>query len=301
LPFSHFAPFPDGLGAHRNLLFNYLQSAGRYLEELGVLHKATFRQIDEPKNDEEYRIARDLAILIHQANKDFRVAVSGSFTDPRVETYFHGRIDTYIMANWAFDPIKAQARLDAGDEVWTYTSLVQNAGKSSPFWELEFPLLHYRVPTWINFRYGLNGLVYWTTDHWEQVVAQGKSSWREPCTFRGSSNECYNGDGSLIYPGREINYRVPKGAFEGASRAEVWGPVPSLRLKAVRDGLEDYEWLVAAAKKDSDAARQAALEVGCNGNSDPGDAESNCFFDFNRNPDSFRQARERLAEVLQQP
>ena len=106
-------------------------------------------------------------------------------------------------------------------------------GEDAPYWEIDFPLLNYRIPPWASRRYGLAGLLYWTVVFW----AAG-DPWANPLSY----NKAYNGEGVLYYPGTD---------------AGIEGPVASIRLKALRDGLEDYEYLVLAGE--AGAEKAAAL------------------------------------------
>ena len=72
-------------------------------------------------------------------------------------------------------------RLSAGEEIWSYTALCQGR-QDTPFWELDFPLLNYRIPMWISWRFGITGLLYWSTTNW----APTQDVWTNPVTYRGS-------------------------------------------------------------------------------------------------------------------
>jgi len=110
-------------------------------------------------------------------------------------------------------------RLFAGEAVWSYAALWQGR-RDTPFWELDFPLLNYRIPMWINWRFGITGLLYWSTMNW----APARDVWTNPVTY----GDQYNMEGSLLYPGAD---------------AGVQGFITSIRLKQIREGLEDYEYL----------------------------------------------------------
>ena len=58
------------------------------------------------------------------------------------------------------------------------------------------------------------GLLYWSVNYWT------KNPWEDPANTKWGQNA----NGSLMYPGPD-------------------GPVDSIRLEALRDGLEDYEYL----------------------------------------------------------
>lgn len=101
-------------------------------------------------------------------------------------------------------------RLKAGDDVWWYT-----AGAIAPF-----PTLHieddpaaFRIIPWLQQLYRISGFLHWEATNWNPQLD-------EPfIKFFG------NGEGVLLYPG------------------EV-GPNPSVRLKLLREGLEDMEYLM---------------------------------------------------------
>ena len=67
-------------------------------------------------------------------------------------------------------------------------------------------------------------LLYWGgMSYWRQV----EDPWADPWTY-GRPARVYNGEGTLVYPGRAVGCD---------------GVAPSLRLKALRDSIEDYEYL----------------------------------------------------------
>lgn len=289
-------PFDDPLRSDRTAARRYLGEAYRWLEERGFLPKVITRQFDEPSTTPEYIQVRDYADFVHQVEPGLRVALTDTFAAPQLATYVFGRVDILMMGYWAFDPLQAEQRQQAGDSIWTYTALAQNAERPTPFWLIDVPLFNYRVASWINARYGIVGLSYWTTDNWREIRKRGNSPWEDPCSYERDS--CFNGDGLLVYPGREINYVVPRGAYGAQSESDVWGPVPSLRLKALRDGLEDYEWLTAAEKIDAQAVREIVIAAACRGDAAPGTIERNCFHNWNRDPAGVTEARRALAEIL---
>jgi hypothetical protein len=64
--------------------------------------------------------------------------------------------------------------------------------------------------------------------------------WTNPLTFGGG----YNLEGSLLYPGVDAGVR---------------GLVSSMRLKQIREGLEDYEYLKILAGRRGKAAAEDAV------------------------------------------
>jgi hypothetical protein len=99
-----------------------------------------------------------------------------------------------------------------GGEIWSYTAL--NQDDYSPKWQIDFSPTNYRIYGMINQSVGATGLLYWTVDKWSN----------DPWAILDESP----GDGFLVYPGQKV----------GLSTI-----VPSMRLKYIRAGVQDYEYV----------------------------------------------------------
>ena len=101
----------------------------------------------------------------------------------------------------------------------------------TPKWLTDFPLIEYRIPAWTAWRFDIEGLLYWTVAYWHLNLDLPPDPWTDPKTFENEwlgETYIYNGDGCIVYPGRSVGYE---------------GIAPSIRLKALRDSVEDYEYL----------------------------------------------------------
>ena len=107
---------------------------------------------------------------------------------------------------------------------WSYASCNVGSG-NSPAWQIDYPPINERMQAgFLNQTQGATGLLYWTVDGWTAGDAIG--SWSTPpASGCGVSRP---GDGLLIYP------PSPIGSTE---------PAPGIRLKAIRDGIQDYEYV----------------------------------------------------------
>jgi hypothetical protein len=225
----------DPAGKDRDRNVKWLQSTWAYLKENGWEKMAYVYVIDEPNDAKAYEEIRKRAKLIHEAQPGLKVLCTEQPApqDPAWGTLV-GSVDIWVPLWTLFDEKSVAERQKAGEEVWSYTALCQGrAGEDTPYWEIDFPLMNYRIPAWTSRRYGLSGLLYWTTVFW----AAG-DPWANPLNY----NKQYNGEGLLFYPGAD---------------AGIDGPIASMRLKALRDGLEDYEYLILAG--DAGVEKAAAL------------------------------------------
>ncbi len=223
----HITGFPlrligsDPLGKDRERATRYLKQMYGFLKTNGWEKLSYIYVLDEPNDAEAYEQVRQRAKLIHESQPGIKVLCTEQPTPQKPEWgTLVGSVDIWVPLWHLFEEKPISERLAAGEEIWSYTALCQGEkGKDTPFWQIDFPLLNYRVPGWISFRYGLHGILYWTTVYWEQA----KDVWTTPSTYRN-----FNGEGSLFYPGIEVG---------------LDGPVASMRLKQIREGIEDFEYL----------------------------------------------------------
>jgi hypothetical protein len=120
----------------------------------------------------------------------------------------------------------------AGHELWWYQSCNQHescyngtSGPKSSTWPsymIDASPMRNRIFQWMAFMYHVQGELYYQTDLW------GPTPWDHLYDFGG------NGDGALFYPGTVDKI--------GGERPV---PVPSIRMKLIRDGMEDFEYLAA--------------------------------------------------------
>jgi len=232
--------------------------------------------LDEPNLRENYEQVLVLGELVHEAVPELKCLVveqtylqnpSWPDIDPAVDIW---------CPLWSFiDQKTINEKIAHGDEVWSYTALVQRSpryhpeydkvkGLDPPYWHIDRPLTVYRVPTWINRRYNITGLLYWTT------ITTVIEPWLNPAFSHYGIH--FNGGGFLFYPG------TPCG---------IDGPIASMRIKNLRDGMEDYEYFAILEKM----AGKKIVEKIVN-------TIAPNWWDFTKEPGKFLTAREKLAEEI---
>lgn len=200
--------------------------------------KAYFYPIDEPGNEEAYarynQITERLSRLYpgyHMVTPycDYYVEIGGTkYTATGLQD---GKSDIMCAQSGFFSDksklTEMYERQSRGDKLWWYVCC--GPKPSSDYCNLftQYDGLRHRILFWQQKDLGITGLLYWSTNYWKDVSDIWNSSWTTPWTGIDTF-----GDGSLLYHGYNYNR----------------GPVSSLRLEAVANGIEDYEYLVMAEK-----------------------------------------------------
>ncbi len=103
-----------------------------------------------------------------------------------------------------------------------------------------------RVNPWIQYRYGIERWFFWEATYYRDN--QGKRGpidvLGRPDHFSNRDGDLGNGDGLLIYPGRDLLFP--------ASDLGVDRPLPSFRLLNWRRGIQDVEYLALARSRGLD-------------------------------------------------
>ena len=231
------APFRDVRGADREKALRFYRSWYAYLDRKGWADRAYLYMLDEPNDAAAYERVRQLGALVREADPRLRrLVVEQPYTQNRDWGTLDDAIDIWCpLFGFVHEP-SVKRVIAQGDEVWSYSALVQTAPRyhpeyeevkndNPPFWQIDFPVTSYRIAPWLNRRYGITGLLYWSTVYW---MSPDRNPWDDP-GFRVR----WNGDGALFYPGTD---------------AGIDGPVASIRLKNLRDGMEDYEYFAILEK-----------------------------------------------------
>mgnify|MGYP003188686284 FL=1 len=117
-----------------------------------------------------------------------------------------------------------QNEVKNGNRAWWYVCCAPG-GDYCNFFEFLDGIKH-RLLMWQQRSLDISGLLYWSTTYCEKA-----NPWESTKTW-----DDYNsaGDGMLIYPGGYIGFD---------------GPIASLRLMNIADGMEDYDYFALAEEK----------------------------------------------------
>ena len=110
---------------------------------------------------------------------------------------------------------------------------------------IDHPGTDLRIWLWQTWKYKVTGLLFWTTTLWSTGVAypdhpqnpyEDPMGWKSNPYVAGAREPWGNGDGRFVYP--------PEAAGGVATEPILDGPVACVRMEMLRDGIEDYEYMV---------------------------------------------------------
>jgi hypothetical protein len=150
-----------------------------------------------------------------------------------------------------------------GGQAWFYTCIAPQGRYLNRF--IDLSLLKVRLLHWFNFRHDLTGFLHWGGNYWGPEPLHNVQT-----VINDNRTLLPAGDNALVYPNPEKN-----------------SVLSSIRLEAMREGIEDYELLMMFSKNQTVEARMLAAEVIPHVN------------DYVRNPVAFRKFHRRLLDSVQ--
>ncbi len=268
--------------AERDKLRAWLAAFDRAAKELDRPHIVFYVYLkDEPNTREDYEYVQKWGRAIREARSVVQVmVVEQTWTQPGLGGAdsawgdLYGAVDIWCPLFSLHRQDSAAKRQALGETVWTYTALCQ--GEPTPWWHIDCPLLNYRVPAWMAWRDRMKGLLYWggmsywreTGDPWLHApVYTGRGVFQQ-----GDKGIRFNGEGSLVYPARAVGYD---------------GIVPTIRLKALRDAIEDYEYLAILGRLGKSAEANKIVR-----------RLTESWFQWDKDPAAYEKARAELAALI---
>jgi hypothetical protein len=212
-----------------------LASTWAHVLDLGAGAKAWVYPSDEPVGKAAYDGLKKQCALVHRAAPGLKTCspfFRGPDWDDKLTPFDEviGSLDIWCCNTGYYNNPNIQKlmaeRQKGGEEAWWYVC----CGPGKPFgnYFVDMSAIEHRILTWQMFKYGITGLLYWSTSYWNGT----KDPWDDIATVKDINPNIY-GDGSLFYPGKRVG---------------IDGPVTSIRLECIRDSMEDYEYLVMARR-----------------------------------------------------
>ena len=166
-----------------------------------------------------------LSTRAHAADRGIKTILTLNAPEPKLYDEGDGRsaIDHWVL----LDSVEQWPALPftGGGDLWSYASCNTGHG-NTPEWMIDYPPINERIQTgFLNWTQGATGILYYRADGWTAGNTIG--SWNNVGTTACGGGLGRPGDGIFVYPPGPI-----------ASTE----PAPSIRLKAIRDGIQDYEY-----------------------------------------------------------
>ena len=189
--------------------------------------------IDEAVGEEMYNLLKDIYAEVKKSLPNAKIMQTGLCNQPEMV----GLIDIWCPKNEiAWEPF-FQERRKAGDILWMYVCC--SPVPPYPNLLVDEPAIDHRVLFWQTKQIGATGFLYWSTlwhagieaKPYTDTPAFPDAVWDHSVTKTYTDPWVHtNGDGLLVYPGNDLQ------------------PLPSIRLEVIRDGIEDYEYMVILEK-----------------------------------------------------
>eukprot|EP00041_Stephanoeca_diplocostata_P024187 m.606598 g.606598 ORF g.606598 m.606598 type:complete len:729 (+) comp22471_c0_seq4:1-2187(+) len=265
---------------------------------------------DEPAaNPGRYAACRDRALALHSARVPSIHAMITTEKASADAVNMSSLIDTWCpiinfmdssktlcpsYPSWAWGNHRADYddAVAAGKGLWWYQSCMSEGCASTPAvpgagcapsatctqgtwpsYMIDVDAVFNRAMSWVSFQYSMFGELYWGTNAADRVYskATNTSSWETQYLAGG------NGDGSLTYPGRP-----------SVIGGQHFVPIASVRLKQIRDGYEDLEYMYLLTTLSN---RSVVRDIT--------DSVVRTAYNFSHNASSFLAARIKLAVAIE--
>ncbi len=269
----------DGPGSdeYARLKLPFLKDLAAYLRSRGWLDKGYSYIYDEPREEDYAKVVAE-AKLWREADPGLKILLTEQPEEP-----LFGYVDIWSPVLDAYKQRSCRQRQALGEQVWWYVC----TGPKHPFPNnfIDYPAIDHRILHWMNWKYGVTGVLYWQTMFWTQ------NPWRSANTRSEDGRYFGNGDGMLLYPAVK----------EKSGSPLIAGPIDSIRWEMIREGIEDYDYLhmldeavrSAEARGDTKGAKdgKAALAAAA--------ALVHNTASYEKDPRKLYAARRRVAEALE--
>ncbi len=254
-----------------------LKAVVEKLRKGGWFAKGYFYLVDEPAKEEAFaQLVKYTERLKRVVGPDYKLvtpyAGNPQFkTDQDIYDLLEGKTTLwcYLTSMHAYHPEKLDAIRSKGIEIWNYVAWVPHTPWCN--FLIGMSAMQHRVLFWQEWKYRTTGLLYWSTDWWANNEGGTIDPWKDMATVKWASKDVF-GDGSLLYPGKSVGHD---------------GPLPSLRLKMIRQGLQDYDYIKLASQRAGNAAVDGIVNE-----------QVKSWTEYQQDPLKLETAKEKLATLI---
>jgi hypothetical protein len=162
-------------------------------------------------------------------------------------------VDIVMIGASGYNPNKVIAAQESGKRVWIYNGFIPKSGAMVTDLEAISP----RVNGLIQAYYKIERWFQWETTFWYDWNPGGLGAYDpfiESETFHNQYEEYGNGDGMLVYPGKQVDQFT-----EHSIGME--GVIASIRLKNIRRGIQDAGYYQLAHQVDAEKADELVYQL----------------------------------------
>jgi hypothetical protein len=221
----------------------YLHAFADHFRQKGWISRLFNYLWDEPGRESYGELVRQ-GKLAHAADPDIKNLVTASF-----HSDWKDAVDIWvpIVNCFTFKPGREhncdqETEQPKMPDLWWYQSCASHGCNTVggeffrgwPSYMIDVDSVANRIMPWLTWKYDVKGELYYGMN---ESYSHKQDAWNHIYVYGG------NGDGTLFYPGRPATI---------GGKTDI--PIESIRLKLIRDGLEDYEYLVLLSKTEGHAA-----------------------------------------------
>ncbi|KPL12270.1 MAG: hypothetical protein AMS26_18335 [Bacteroides sp. SM23_62] len=206
----------------------------------------TFLYMPDEPGPSEFPFIKGVADNIHSnpgPGKDLKILVTHGYTSE-----LEGYIDIWATTPGQLDKERIKIEKSKGNQMWFYNGGRPYVGAIIN----DAPATDTRMIAWAAFKENIGTYFYWHVCHWNHNWQFGpgpdsplrkQNVWQNTITFerRPQYDDWANGDGVLIYPGREL--------IHPEEDRGINGPVSSVRMANFRRGMQDHLYLTMAKRR----------------------------------------------------
>jgi hypothetical protein len=232
----HMDHLPVSYFFHRKSFLGATKGTPEYLERIGQAYRIAAEWLEERGWLEGCYVYCVDEVVVHKATNPQDLELLGRVlgtihaAHPKIRTFgaecpspLLPGIDDWCINIGSFSLALLDEQHALGNKVWWYNGF----SGPRPGMRIAARAVDHRAIGWMNYKYGIDGYLFWTVNFWKD------NPWEKPNDGRRPAGNCF-----LLYPNRD-------GTFS-----------PSLRIVMLRDGFEDYEYHVLLAEL-AEQAKQA--------------------------------------------
>jgi len=253
-----FEGFKQGTPEYDKLMHQYLGQIEKHLRDKEWLGKEYVYWFDEP-GKRDYPFVREGMELIKKSAPGITTFLTENDPGPEIMD-----VTDITCTIWhKIKPDKARKIRESGQGYWSYLCTAPKSPWVSEF--IDHDAINMRMWLWMTYSYKLNGILIWSSNYWTSRAGSEpgflQNPWKEAASYvqgygwpLGKQTNWGNGDGRFWYP--------PNKHPNTDKKAYIEGPVPSIRLEFLRQGIEDYEYLVLLEElTNNKLSERPALEI----------------------------------------